>query len=237
MTLRVGLRGAAGLVALLVCAACAKPPPDLDAQATGAQALALETWHPDSLDCTKRVMDCGDWYAFPVPGEGRVQVDVVKKADDQPTPQFELVLGDASGHELERRGNQGQSRVQIKAAARTPRMTVAVLTPAGSKGRMSYEIRARFEPRREAPAPRIEHVSAVVLEVETSPGGGQAVLIDKGRKAGFTPGLRGRLLEGGQKIADIEIVDVYPDGSRAAIRGTLAAPITPSTVAEVDVPL
>jgi hypothetical protein len=79
-------------------------------------------------------------------------------------------------------------------------------------------------------------VKAAVLEV-VSRRGGEAVLIDQGVGAGIARGQRGRLLIGGRKIADFEIVDVYPDGSRAAIRGSLGGAITTDTTAEVDVPL
>jgi hypothetical protein len=85
--------------------------------------------------------------------------------------------------------------------------------------------------------PHFRTVNASLLEVEARPDGGQAVLIDQGTRSGVAAGQRGRLLIGGKKLADIEIIDVYPDGSRALIRGSLGAAITPNTVAEVDVPL
>jgi len=49
--------------------------------------------------------------------------------------------------------------------------------------------------------------------------------------------MRGRLVEGGKTIAAIVIQDVYPDGCRARIEGSLAGQITPHTTAEIDVPL
>jgi hypothetical protein len=110
---------------------------------------------------------------------------------------------------------------------------VSLSTPAESAGVMDYEIRVAFTPKPAPEGPRYRQVSAVVLEVE----GGKVVLIDKGRRQGLAVGQRGRLLEAGQKIGDIEIVDVYSDGSRVTIHGELSGEITPSTVAEVDVPL
>jgi hypothetical protein len=73
--------------------------------------------------------------------------------------------------------------------------------------------------------------------VEARADGGEAVLIDQGSRAGVERGQRGRLLVGGRKVAEIEILDVYPDGSRALVRGSLGSALTPDTVAEVDVPL
>jgi hypothetical protein len=76
-----------------------------------------------------------------------------------------------------------------------------------------------------------------VLEVEGRPGDPRSVLISRGERDGIRPGLRGRMLQDGEEIATVEIVDVYPDGSRARIDGTLRAPITPDTRVEIDVPL
>jgi hypothetical protein len=49
-------------------------------------------------------------------------------------------------------------------------------------------------------------------------------------------GLRGRLVDGGRELARIEIEEVFAEGSRARIRGTLQGPVTPSTLAEIEVP-
>ena len=101
---------------------------------------------------------------------------------------------------------------------------------------LSYELRVSFRPRQKASVPRrFETVSSLVLEVEKRFDGSEAVLIDKGRRAGIGRGDRGRLVESGRELGRIEILDVYDDGSRALIRGALEAPITPETVAEVRV--
>ena len=101
----------------------------------------------------------------------------------------------------------------------------------------SYELRVLFRPKPEEKPPQFEQVSALVLEIEPRADGGEALTIDKGQKAGLSRGQRGRLLEKGETIGEIEVLDVYEDAARVAIVGTLRAPITPSTVAEVDVPL
>ena len=106
-----------------------------------------------------------------------------------------------------------------------------------------YEVLASFEPEPPRlvapppPRPRFESISAEVIEIEGRPGDPHAVLIDRGRSDGMRPGLRGRLLENGEEIATVEIVDAYADGSRARIEGSLQAPITAHTRVEIDVPV
>ena len=85
--------------------------------------------------------------------------------------------------------------------------------------------------------PRFETSYWMVLEVEGAGGQPRFVVIDGGRKNGLRRGFRGRLIEGGRSIAEIEIVEVYDDGSRARIATELADRITPRTAAEIDVPV
>jgi hypothetical protein len=102
---------------------------------------------------------------------------------------------------------------------------------------MGYELRVLFRPKPAEIPPQFEQVSALVLEIEPRADGGEALIINKGQNAGIARGHRGRLLEKGEAIGEIEVLDVYEDAARVAIVGVLLAPITPSTVAEVDVPL
>jgi hypothetical protein len=37
--------------------------------------------------------------------------------------------------------------------------------------------------------------------------------------------MKGHLLEQGERIVEIEVVEVFPDGSRARIQGDLGAPV------------
>ena len=85
--------------------------------------------------------------------------------------------------------------------------------------------------------PRFETTSWMVLEVETESGQPRFVIIDGGRKNGLQRGFRGRLIGRGRSIAEIEIVDVYDEGSRARISTGLVDRITPQTAAEVDIPV
>jgi hypothetical protein len=87
------------------------------------------------------------------------------------------------------------------------------------------------------PEPQFRTQTSAVLEVEGWGEDSQAVLIELGRADGIQAGLRGRLIEEGEVIGEIVIEQVYPDGSRARIDGTLVTPVTPSTTVEVEVPV
>ena len=251
------LRSALILVPALAmsCSMC-QPPPDPDGVRTGSLPLELDTWQRGSLDCGAG--DCADWYHFETAQEGRLQVDLARVAgaaeNEEQKPAFSLVLSDAEGGVLEEVQSEGRPRVAIMnpnekgryLAAQTFHVTVA--TPAEGEGKLDYELRAVFTPKpkpkpaRAAPQskpapPKFRTVKGQLLEVEARADGGEAVLIDQGSRAGIERGQRGRLLIGGRKVAEIEILDVYPDGSRAAVRGSLGSALTPDTVAEVDVPL
>jgi hypothetical protein len=234
-------------VLALSCSTC-HPPPDPDGVATGSQPLELGSWKRDALDCAEG--DCADWYRFETSEPGTLRVAAVRVEDGRELPEFSLALADGDGRVLEEGKSGGQTRVRFahpkaKGQFAPPgRFTLAVQTPPEDEGALGYELRVTFTAKpvpkpaapREAP-PRFRNVDAKLLEVETRSDGGEAVLLDQGSRSGLAPGQRGRLLVGGKKLADIEILDVYPDGSRALIRGSLGAAITPNTVAEIDVPL
>jgi hypothetical protein len=107
---------------------------------------------------------------------------------------------------------------------------------------VGYSLRGAFKPAPAPPpppppAPRFETRRAAVLEVEGERTQQQSVLLDVGEAAQLRPGMRGVLLDAGKKLGQVVIVNVYPDGSRARVDGALAGPITPRTVAEIQVPL
>jgi hypothetical protein len=87
------------------------------------------------------------------------------------------------------------------------------------------------------PAPRFETRRGAVLEVENSRSGPPNVLLELGRSEGIRPGHRGRLVDGGESIAEIVVIAVYPDGSRARIERELSGTVTARTVAEIQVPV
>ncbi len=235
----------------LSCSMC-QPPPDPDAVPSGSQPLELGRWHRDALDCGEG--DCADWLHFETKSAGALRIDVAKLEDEgddddeDEVPEFALALAGANGKVLADAKNGGKTRIQLahpKKSGRyadAQRFAVAVSTPAEGEAALGYELRVTFKPKPHPPAPRavqprFRTVNAALLEVESRADGGEAVLIDQGSRSGIERGQRGRLLIGGKKIADIEILDVYPDGSRAAIRGSLGAALSPDTVAEVDIPL
>lgn len=76
-------------------------------------------------------------------------------------------------------------------------------------------------------------VRAEVLDVETDPGGGRFVLLDKGVPNGLRENMRGALVEGGTSIGTFVIVEVYQDGCRARIEGALTREVGIDTVAEI----
>lgn len=234
-------------VLALSCSTC-QPPPDPDGVATGSQPLTVGEWKRDALDCAEG--DCSDWYRFETSGAGTLRVAAVRVDDGRAVPEFSVTLADADGKVLAQATSGGQTRVRFTHPeakgqyAPAGVFTLAVQTPTEGEGALGYELRVAFtakpapvaKPVAPRAEPRFRTVQAALLEVEDRAGGGQAVLLDQGSRSGVAAGQRGRLLVGGKKLADIEIIDVYPDGSRAQIRGSLGAAITPDTVAEVDVP-
>lgn len=241
-----------GVPALAMSCSMCRPPPDPDGVRTGSLPLEIGAWQRGALDCGEG--DCADWYHFETSEEGRLQVDLArvtaKEGEEQPS--FSLVLSDAEGGVLEEVQSGDRARVAILNPNEkgrylaAQRFAVTVATPAEGEGKLDYELRVVFTPKpkpapRAAPRkpaqPKFRTVKGNLLELEGRPDGGEAVLIDQGSRAGIERGQRGRLLIGGRKVAEIEILDVYPDGSRAVVRGSLGAALTPDTVAEVDVPL
>jgi hypothetical protein len=227
---------ALGLVALagaLLVTGCAKPQPDLDGKPAGAVPLELDSWRSDQLFC--RTGDCSDWYRIQLRERGDLEVDAVTPEGGERS--FTLSLVTSGGEILTRTASAGSGRAQISWATSAGTYLIELTTTDQARRALAYDIQARFEPAPPPPPPPPppEIVSAEVIEVEGAPEP-NAVLIDKGRDAGLTPGLRGRLVQDGQEIGRIEVQDVYPEGSRLRISGPLTAPITPKTQAEIEIP-
>jgi hypothetical protein len=85
------------------------------------------------------------------------------------------------------------------------------------------------------PAPEPTWVVAEVLDVEEASGKPAAVMIEAGEPDGIRAGMRGELVEEDVVIGRIEVVDVYPSGSRARIVGPLLAPVSFDTVSRIAV--
>ena len=228
------------IVATLLVSSCAGCPQDPDGTREGANPLALNRQWSDSLSCGA---DCADWYRVEVPSSGTVAVDVESTASSKSPSSYTVELWSGDGRRLDSKlGNPGRA-VQVRAPVPAgTAYTVVRLT----QGDLGYTIRARLlrarepapAPREPAPPPppRTRDVTGSVIEVEGH-GASQKVLIDKGKPDGIQVGQRGRLVDGGRKIADIEIIQVFPDGSRARMLGKPSGVIKGSTRAVVKVPV
>lgn len=227
------------LASLGSVAALCKPPPDPDGVLAGARPLALDQWHNDQLLCRKN--DCADWYRVETPGRGDLQVVVVASQESSAARPFALQLTSSRGEALARSSNTGAGNTSVRVEAERGAYLLEISATDRDRQPLPYEVRAAFRaaprPPPPPPEPRFELLESEVLEVEGRAGDPRAVLIDVGRNDGIRPGMRGRLREDGRAIATVEIEDVYPDGSRARIEGTLEAPITPDTVVEIDIPV
>jgi hypothetical protein len=86
------------------------------------------------------------------------------------------------------------------------------------------------------PPPEPVWVVAEVLDVEETAGRPSAVMVEAGVPDGIGPGMQGELFEGDAIIGRIEVVDVYPTGSRAKILGELSAPVSFDTFSRIEIP-
>lgn len=232
MRVRVVLAAALGAALALGCA----KPPDPDGARTRASGLALGSWHADRLHC--RENDCADWYRARVASEGKLHVELRPQPSEGVHPAVTVALLGADGAPLERSSSLGRAVLRIaQPAGPGPYFLSVEPDDPERRGPLHYEIRVRYEAPPPEPEPEFEpHISSL-LEVEGSLGDPQAVLLESGRSEGLRPGMQGRLKEGERVLAPVEIVETYPDGSRARLDGPLQAPITPETVVEIDVPV
>jgi hypothetical protein len=222
--------------AVLLCAGCVTPPPDPDGEPGTATFLSLGSMRRDQLDC--RGGDCADWYRIRLDARGDLFLDVAALEADAAATPYTLTLNSGRNRRLGQADDVGPGRKRMRRKAAAGHYLLAVAAPEQSRA-LRYELLVRFEPEPPPPppAPRFEQLSSEVLEVEGRAGDPRSLLIDRGEKDGIRPGLRGRLMQDGEEIATVEIVDAYPDGSRARIDGTLRAPITPDARVEIDIPL
>jgi len=234
---------AAALAALLSgCASSGPPPPDTDATPETAQSLPITGPRPDSLRCDDASgPDCVDWFRFRPTGPGSIKVAVAplvaegEKAPETPTP-FELSVTDEAGSDLGRAVAGPSTPVAaVDLVVSDPKAFLAsVRLPPGS-GTRSYQL--AFEAQlRTAPAIPTKSRSWTVLEVDRGGAKETSVLIDGGRGDALEPGQRGRLVEKGRTLGRIVVVEVFEEGARARVEGTLSGAITAETVAEIEVP-
>jgi hypothetical protein len=223
------------------------PPPDPDGEPGTATLLTLGSTQRDQLDCrggwSHRVLfwkksDCADWYRIRLDARGHLSLEIAAPEADAAAAPYTLTLNSGRNQRLGQADDTGPGRKRMRRKVAAGHYLVVVAAPEKSR-HLRYELLARFEPEppRPPPKPRFEQLTSEVLEVEGRAGDPRSVLIDRGEKDGIRPGLRGRLMQDGEEIATVEIVDAYRDGSRARIDGTLRAPITPDAQVEIDIPL
>jgi hypothetical protein len=224
--------------ALGACASAPEHPEDLDAEPTGAVSMTVGTAVGGSLECADELgPDCRDWYRFQPrqPGQLRVTARSIAPAaeGEEPTEEprpVQLQLTDSEGTVIgEAEGPEAIVRWRVK----EPGALLALVRMVPGEGRIQYELTTTVEEAR-----RTRSLRRPVLEVETGRnGGGAHVLIDGGRDQSLRVGMRGKLVQDGRSIGRIRIVEVFPQGSRAAVEGELTSPVTPETVAEIALPL
>jgi len=223
---------------------CAKPPPDPDGLASQARSLGMDYWQADQLHCKKG--DCVDWYRIALLERGELRVDVR-------TPQ---AAGYAQSLYVRLTASNGQTNIADAVGGGTTLRATADLQPGtylvsvgsldpGRAAPLPYDVHAHLEvwrppppppPPPAPPQPRFETLDSEVLEIERHRNEPDAVLLSFGAQFGVEAGQRGRLKNANTTIAEFEIVDVYPDGSRAQLLDYPTEKIMPTTVAEIDVP-
>jgi len=222
-----------------------EPPKD-------APDLQLGAAREDSLHCAKK--RCANWYRLVVDRNTKVEV-VANSPADPALPDFEIKLYNRDLYLLEADSISLDRPRKVSRALEPGLYYLLVQQLEGNDELLSYTLsanRARKAPpkpkrRRQReikdpapppppppPPPRASAIDSEVLEVERSGGEPTAVLLEAGISEGVVSGRRGRLIENGQVVGKIEIVDVYAHGSRGRIVGGLTSPITLDTRAEID---
>jgi hypothetical protein len=227
------------LVMVAPLAGCATPRTDTDGNPGDARTLELNVGHRDRLACQdERQPDCIDWYVLDLPGDGEIQLEVRADEGEGPPPDYAVTVANHRTDPLRHASNEGSREVLVSWSGEPGPYFVAVSSDA-TQPPLQYDIVARYQRPRppEESRPRFETTSWMVLEVESEGGQPRFVIIDGGGRSGLRKGFRGRLLERGRFVAEIEIVDVFEEGSRARIATELADQITPQTAAEIDVPV
>ena len=250
---RRGQRFALSMAATLA-AACASPPDDPDGVRGRAAPLEVGRAWNSQLECDAG--DCADWYRIGLEEDGLLTIKTTI-APGNPDAQYLIVLENGFGRALDQLDQTGGGSRELSRNLKAGFYMVGFVTKDEDSGdRFSYTVEASFEPDRPkrprarkpkkslqqpvsnpAPKPRYSSMEAEVLEVEGKLSDPQGILLDVGRQAGVDESMLGELREGDNVIAQIEIVDVYPEGSRARIVGRLRRALTPSIRAYLRIPL
>jgi hypothetical protein len=187
--------------------------------------------------------------------EGTYRLRVVSKGN-QELFDFEVVAEVRKGEKKSRtagtkkKQSSPQKKKQQKKSSKPPDIPVAKLPTPPDADELEQQIveepvvPAEAEPvpepieelPPEPPAPQAVWVVAEVLDVEEADGEPTAVMIEAGAPDGIVPGLQGELYEDDAVIGQIEVVEVYPSGSRAKIVGPLTAPVSFDTLSRIQIP-
>jgi hypothetical protein len=204
--------------------------------------LVLDQWRQGWLHCAAQ--KCQNSYTVEVPRRGKLRVDA-RAPGGQGLPDFGVVIEDLQNR-LVGASIRPQERPRLVRKDVEPGLYRVQVYALGSNGEMlSYDLVAKLEKKRTAakprpkprkPKPEFRVVKSEILEVEREGGEPTFVLIEAGERQALTPGLTGHLIENGNRIAGIKVVEVFPDGSRVRIVDRLSAPITIETTAEIRVP-
>jgi hypothetical protein len=264
MNASTGLRVLSAVILSAGLGACASPPPpqapapaaaapapaaapaaapDPNGAPAQAERLAFKADRADSVDRSRGDLD--DWFLLDFPSAGSVRV-VVTGAQGAPLPHVFLAITDLQGQFP---GNPvrsgGRPRVELTQTVAKGQRLLWVGTEPEAAGATGYGVRAEFTPKaapRPAaapappPPPQVTIYTTRVVEFAQGQGETQFATVAGGANAGMRVGLRGRLKDGGRVIGQLQIVEVFPAGSRVRIDGALAAPVTARTVVEIDVP-
>ena len=234
------------------CQSCEEPDPN---GSPPGNLLPFDRWVGDQLHCARR--DCQDWYFLRVPARGTVRVQAQSSNPDTALRSFILRLTDERVRILDDASSRGEAQMSVEKRLDAGTYYVGILTADQVDTPLRYQVIAHYEewrpppppiapqptPRPRPPAPpppppppQFQTLRSEVLEVDRTPGDHPSVLLSHGSTSGVQKGQRGRLKEGSSLTANIEIIEVYPDGSRARLLDAPQQPITPSTQAEIDIP-
>lgn len=223
-------------ISLGMGAGCALTPPP-HGYPTGALEIGLSSSYRDQINCPRE--DCERWFRTRLVKRGDLSV-VVDASKRVLALRYSVRLMDAQGAKLiARKDNAGEVRVQIDRDLAPATYLIGVVSDPDGQA-FDFRLQLAFEPAppppAAPPAPKFEIHSSAVLESVGYGRDAVAVLIESGAKKGMQVGFRGKLIDGGNQIGSVVIEQVFPDGSRARVVGTLSSPVTHATMALIEVP-
>jgi hypothetical protein len=241
------------LMAMVSCAKPPLPPPPAHSVSSGALLLGSEAL-VDELDCPAG--NCVHWYRVEVPRKGKITLYVEafelvgkketegvfrKREKDSSPPRFMMNLDAVGGKSIANARSESNKEATIESNVRGGAYLVSVWS--ANPGRpFGYRLNSTYKPapkpkKKKKPVQQYKAQRAMILESEGWGSDVEAVLIDLGSSDGMRTGLKGRLINEGEEIGKLSVQQVYPDGSRARVEGTLVRPLGPDSQAEIMVPI